>query len=153
MKKLLLLAALFVAPSAFAQQSAIKTNCTFGLDGGTTTATFTCPQIGLNYSPATFICEVATAGSHLVGTTTVLVSNDGVNFATVADAGLNIAYNQDVNATTSFALSISPTDPYLFAEVQTAITINDGGTAALSTLNCQQAVIQTQTLHAVRPKK
>lgn len=150
---LLLLASLLAAPlilssPARAQQYAVTSNCSLGVDGGTTTSTLTCPVVATNYQPTTLNCEIATAGSHLVGSTTLQLSGDGTHFAPVQDGGLTIFFNQDVNTTTSLSVALSPTNPYQSSQVVTSITINDGGTAGGATVNCQTSVVQTQTLHS-----
>lgn len=147
-RTLLAVAVLFSAP-AFAQQVAQQTSCSLGVDGGTGASTLTCPAFALNYQPMTVVCEAITQGSHLVGTTNVLVSSDGVHFA---DAGQVFAFNQDVSATSTGLFAIAPTDPWIEAEVVTGITTNDGGTAGGAVITCQQAVIQAQTIHASKPK-
>jgi hypothetical protein len=109
--------------------------------------------MALNQQPATLVCEYGTAGSHLVGSTTLQVSNDGTHFGVAQDAGLTIYFNQDTSATTTLAISLAPVDPYVDAEIVTNITINDGGTAGNGTVNCQLGVIQAQNIHLVHPKK
>ena len=145
--KALTLAAVLFAPVALSQQVAAITSCTSVLDGGATGACGGSFQT--NYQPLGGVCTVTVPGASSAGVTIqILVSPDGFSFAPVSDAGITIVQNGAGSASASF--SISPTDPWLAAKLATTGTAIDGGTGSVA---CTVGVIQTQTLHAVKPRK
>jgi hypothetical protein len=145
-------ALLFAAP-AFAQQFAQQYTCTALLDGGSTNAI--CGTFLSNYSPYTLTCEVSvTGGQSAAATANVLVSGNGTNYGTWADAGLAvtiIANGDGGTVVTTAALAVSPTDPWLNSEVYVSGLVDDGGTNSTGFLTCQISVIQSQTLHSAHP--
>lgn len=148
MKKLALVALLISIP-ALAQQVAQNTTCLIGLDGGAAgTVTATCPSVLLNYEPFTVSCFVSTpAHSSSVGTTVLALSPDGTNFA--GDGGVALPFNCAAASTCGVTASLSPTNPYLYGQIQTT-ALQDGGASAGET--CIVSVVQTQTLHAPHSK-
>ncbi len=141
--------------AARAQQVASQYTCTALLDGGSTNAV--CGTFLANYQPFTTTCEVSVnSGDHssAVATVNLLGSGDGVHYGTIADAGYAIAIvaNGDggfVSTTAGFA--VSPTDPWLDYEILASGILQDAGTASTGRLTCQISVINSQTLHSVRP--
>ena len=111
-------ALLFAAP-AFAQQFAQQYTCTALLDGGSTNAI--CGTFLSNYSPYTLTCEVSvTGGQSAAATANVLVSGNGTNYGTWADAGLAvtiIANGDGGTVVTTAALAVSPTDPVSYTHL------------------------------------
>ena len=142
-------------PKAEAQQVASQYTCVALLDGGTTAVCGTFPA---NYQPLTGTCEVVLLNgdkSSAGGTVNLLATGDGVHYGTIADAGYSwvVVANGDGGpvASPAVAFNISPTDPWLGFEVQASGIAQDAGTASTGALNCQLSVINSQTLHSVRP--
>lgn len=143
-------------PKASAQQVASQYVCgPVLLDGGSTNAV--CGTFPANYQPLTMTCEVnVLAGDHSSAAATVnlLGSGNGTNYGTIADAGYSVVIvaNGDAGAvTTTAAVAVSPTDPFLDYQVYFSGIATDGGTSATGNASCQISVIQSQTLHATHP--
>ena len=156
MTRLLLIAASFLAATilvpktAAAQQYATNTTCFVGLDGGgPSTISASCPAVLLNYSPFTVTCETTTAThTSAVGTTTFALSPDGVNFG--ADGGVQLPISVAASTTLGSTASLSPTNPYLYGQIQVNSTQDGGSSASFET--CTVSVIQSQTIHLAKPK-
>jgi hypothetical protein len=147
---LLLIAASLAAPlTARAQQVGTQTTCLIPLDAGATgTETATCPPVLLNYQPFTVVCETSTTShTSTVGTTTFQLSNDGVNYA--GDGGVALPFSVAASTTLGTAASMSPTNPWLYGQLQTIAT-QDGGTVAGQT--CVVSTINAQTIHLPKRK-
>lgn len=157
---ILIAAALVAAPlTAKAQQYSIVSNCSLGVDGGTTSSTLTCPSVSTNFQPTILQCEITTAGSHLAGSTTLQGCADVTHCGPIEDGGVTLYFNQDVNTVTTLSAPLlagagaGVNNPYQTVEPVTSITSNDGGTAGGGIVNCQTVVGPAQTLHAVHPNK
>jgi hypothetical protein len=153
---LALLSVYLAIPTASAQQVASQYVCgPVLLDGGSTNAV--CGTFLSNYEPYTITCEVnVPAGdkSSAGATVNILASGNGTNYGTWADAGLSVVIvaNGDAGAvTTTAALAVYPTNPWLNQQVYISGIATDGGTSSQGNLACQISVIQSQTLHAKYP--
>ena len=161
------------APRAHAQQVASQLQAQIPMDGGTGSVTNTSGPVLLNYQPVTGTCVYNSLLDATQGTISVLVSGDGVHYGTpttllvvaLPDGGsaTNAAtstcafgpFGSTATATAHAAVdicdfTIDPTYPYLYAEV-TSTAKADGG-ASGDGITCYFSVLQSQTLHASKPK-
>jgi hypothetical protein len=168
--RLLLIASLLAVPllattRARAQQVASVTTCTTLADAGTVgdAGTVACPPVFTNFQPVVAQCTLTTpaheSNSEIIYFEGCTQQGGVTTCAPIADAGYSLiplTGGGAAAATTSISVTLTPIqNPWAYMQpvvVGTTGEISDGGANASGFTTCNYSVVQSQTIHAAKPK-